>query len=129
MVFQDSSLMYTVSHSGNLQKISKNALESGLLRICFASLPHFMPLISFYNPENIRKPRFSDLFRESRKRSVAWNGLMATQSFILSPFYVMTVEPSFRDFLRKIYPEQLFFPPVMPIGYLMFKKYKIFIGL
>ena len=43
-------------------------------------ITHFMPQISLYTPENIRKPevktqRFSYIFKGYRKRPVAWNGL------------------------------------------------------
>ena len=38
-------------------------------------LTHFMSLVSFIPPENIRKP-LSHAFREYRKKLVAWNGLI-----------------------------------------------------
>ena len=38
-------------------------------------LIHFMPLVFFVSPENIRKTGFPDVFRGHRKRSVSQNGL------------------------------------------------------
>ena len=48
-------------------------LDSFLIHLIIQN--HFMPLVSFYTPENIRKPKVLWCFQEYRKRPVAWNGL------------------------------------------------------
>ena len=50
-------------------------LEATIFWFYCNALTHFMPLISFYTPWKHKKTRFSDVFREYRKRPVAWNGL------------------------------------------------------
>ena len=52
------------------------------LILCMKGLTHFMsPHQSLSIPPENRKSKFSDFFREYRKRPVLWNGLMTNEYF------------------------------------------------
>ena len=56
-----------------------------------AMLAHFMPLVSFCTPENIKKRLVFDVFRGYRKKPVVWNGLNAMIGLSYSSFILISI--------------------------------------